>query len=629
MKYTFPANYGEDCIIVGIDKSLLPIIFGALRPLEHRFSWDTDEDYEQGYNAFAQLQAEMTGKCVSELVSSIDRLYRLLDTTFNGTQYTAGAPDPVTGEQLVTPAIPAAPPASTNAENAMRAHVGRLWQLAENSVNGRVWPAGAGVTGSPALQDTEGVRAVLRAMQGIIDAGWFGIGGQRATIADMVSSVRLGSDSDKQQTLNALDTIVGAGSSATIFNTVRSFFTDSADLGLEGGQIAVQLVAAMGQIISNKLMSDQLERVIQTLGGAGLVAPDDNILMALRGQVPATAERNIIDSLVAAITAGGSIDAAPIVAAIEAMRGEGPENTVKSVNESLWNIAGPAPGVSLTDLAALLQVDTGSVNWNVAGLLNSVRLSLLNSGGTDNIPALLTLLNNAVGAVPNESLELATVRGLLWALQRGAQVGQPPDGDVTAASSSSISSNGRRYVVWTDMATITETNDNTDLTPDIGWNDYYVYIQTDAPTCLINDNVEIAANSWVALDSFSSQTLNFSVDSSFSVRGYLRIPDVPGNVFYAVNGTVNGASEWQIQWPSIFNPLSTVGGYTRPNGFRPGNYNGWTFRVLTGSAVIDQWNNNSWLGQRTITLAGITLSVNTTSINIRSNNYFEVEVIAP
>jgi hypothetical protein len=39
-----------------------------------------------------------------------------------------------------------------------------------------------------------------------------------------------------------------------------------------------------------------------------------------------------------------------LVLKIDALRGEGPENTLKSINQSLWNIAGPAPGKSLTDL---------------------------------------------------------------------------------------------------------------------------------------------------------------------------------------------------------------------------------------------------------------------------------------
>lgn len=280
-----------------IDKALVPLVAGVLKQFEQRSYWNTEVDYERGYNAFAELQVCMSGNCISDLTASIDRLYRLLDTTYNGTIYSAGDPDPATGERQITPDIPAVPPAGTSAENAMRAHVGRLWQLAENATNGRTFQADAGIEGSPALDDTLSTRATIRALQGIINAGWFGIGGQPATLADMINSVRLGSQNDQERVFTALDAIVGASSGLNIFDTVRSLFTDSADLGLEGGQIAVQLVSSLGVLMALQLQSSQLERVLQTMGGAGLFPPEDNILQALRGTAPATEERNITSLL--------------------------------------------------------------------------------------------------------------------------------------------------------------------------------------------------------------------------------------------------------------------------------------------------------------------------------------------
>jgi hypothetical protein len=316
MKATFPANYGETCVLVPIDIALIPIISGHLKYFEERRAWLSDSDFEQGYNAIAELRANMTNNCMQEITDRLDKLYRLLDTSLNGTQY-LNQFDPQTGTASVTPSIPDTPPASTSAENAMRAHIGRLWQLAENSTAGRTFAAGAGIAGSPALDDNISTRETLRQMQGEINAGWFGIGGQRATIADLINSVKLGSGDDEQQVLTALDGIVGASSGATIFNTIRSLLTDSADVGLEGGQIIVQLVAAMGQIMSNHLLSGQLQRVIDTLDGGNLVAPEDNILLALRGDVPASPTRNVID----AAGAGGELaDLAAIAADVEEIR---------------------------------------------------------------------------------------------------------------------------------------------------------------------------------------------------------------------------------------------------------------------------------------------------------------------
>jgi hypothetical protein len=111
MRYVFPSNYGQKgCYLVAIDAALVPLVAGALRVFEQPWVWASDEDYEQGYNAFAELQACMAVTCVKELVESNNRLYRLLDTTFNGTIYEEEI-DPETGELIAVPAIPFVPPA--------------------------------------------------------------------------------------------------------------------------------------------------------------------------------------------------------------------------------------------------------------------------------------------------------------------------------------------------------------------------------------------------------------------------------------------------------------------------------------------------------------------------------------
>jgi hypothetical protein len=48
--------------------------------------------------------------------------------------------------------------------------------------------------------------------------------------------------------------------------------------------------------------------------------------------------------------------------AITDLRGEGPENTVKSVNQSIWNLAGPAPGATLVELKTALNTLITAVN---------------------------------------------------------------------------------------------------------------------------------------------------------------------------------------------------------------------------------------------------------------------------
>lgn len=262
MKHTFPANYGDECIIVAFDKSLLPMIAGALRPFEKRYSWVSEEDYELGYNAFAQVQADMANNCLTQLIESNNRLYRLLDTSLNGTQYSAAVVD---GETVISPALPDVPPASTDEGNALRAHVGRLWLLGENMAAGSTFAAGAGVEGSPALDDAEGVREVLRLMQGMTPGGWFGIGAQRATLADVAAALRMGTEADVEKVDTVLEVLQGASSGASIFDTLRSFVTDTAELGTEASTLGAIIAAAAAQAAMAGLQAATLDEIKTTL----------------------------------------------------------------------------------------------------------------------------------------------------------------------------------------------------------------------------------------------------------------------------------------------------------------------------------------------------------------------------
>lgn len=223
----------------------------------------------------------MTG--TTQIVEAIDRLYRLIDTSYNGTQYTAEPPDPVTGDQVVTPAIPAAPPASTDAQNAMRAHLGRLWQLAENSTSGATFGAGAGITGSTALNDNVPTRETIRAAQGIINAGWFGIGGQPATMADIINALRVGSQSQAGIIDNALEEILNAGgNTSSIFNAVRGLFDSTVNTIGEGATIGTLLASSMASAAMAGAQAAQLDRLINELSllNRALVGTDAAVLPA-------------------------------------------------------------------------------------------------------------------------------------------------------------------------------------------------------------------------------------------------------------------------------------------------------------------------------------------------------------
>lgn len=270
MKYTFPTTYGDETYLVPIDAALIPLISGSINKFQLSSVWETPEDYRQGYQAFAELQANLMAASLRDLVEGQNRLYRLLDTSLNGTQYTA------TGD-VISPDIPAVPPSSTGAANAMRAHIGRLHQLAENAATGAAYGADSGIDGSAALDYAGSWRARLEAVQGEINAGWFGIGGQPATLADLVSSLRIGSDGDTTRITDAISAIAGdsalaqSSQAANIFGTISNLVTDTAEVGAEGAILGTLIAASIATSGMLGVLAGQLDRLIAALDGGGLV----------------------------------------------------------------------------------------------------------------------------------------------------------------------------------------------------------------------------------------------------------------------------------------------------------------------------------------------------------------------
>jgi hypothetical protein len=154
-RYTFPALTDAPTALLCLPIPLIPYARQWIGEMQQQHIWQTREDWFAAYQAFAELEEELMAGCMQQLIAEQQRLYRLIDTSLNGTQYTSAG-------GVVTPALPAVPPASASAPNAMRAHVGRLWHLAENEVTGKTAVAGEGVTGAPALTDDQTARELLR-----------------------------------------------------------------------------------------------------------------------------------------------------------------------------------------------------------------------------------------------------------------------------------------------------------------------------------------------------------------------------------------------------------------------------------------------------------------------------------
>lgn len=273
MRYTFPASYDTaSCYLVPINATLIPLVAGALKHFEERRSWHSDEEHEKAYNAFAALEAQMTQCTMQALLDSNDRLYRLLDSGLNGTVYTASG-DPV----VISPTIGDVPPELA----VLPGMVARLDHL----------------------------ELMLDALPGTINPGWFGIGGAKATLADVVNALRIGNSDAGESFASQLEGIMGAGGdTATIGELVVTALNGSVSAVEEGGIFlvlsagVVGMIAGLGAVVT-QLTSMQLQnaRIIHALDGGAIGGTSDSILEALRGTTAATGTRNVIDSIVAAL----------------------------------------------------------------------------------------------------------------------------------------------------------------------------------------------------------------------------------------------------------------------------------------------------------------------------------------
>jgi hypothetical protein len=137
MKYAFPADYDQrSCYLVPINAALIPIVAGMLRHFEHRGAWLSQDDYERGYNAIAELQACMMRLCVDQLIESNDRLYRMLATAIYGDSFDVVSTDPLD----VQPAIAPTHNLAIAHDDSILGRIDSTQQLLINALNGTETP---------------------------------------------------------------------------------------------------------------------------------------------------------------------------------------------------------------------------------------------------------------------------------------------------------------------------------------------------------------------------------------------------------------------------------------------------------------------------------------------------------
>lgn len=259
-KFVFPSTAYDagNYALLSVNIALIPFFRLFFADIQKRSHYATREDWYRSYQAFAEIEEMLMSGSLQQLIEGQNRLYRLFDTSFNGVVYTATT-DQDTQITTVTPDQPVVPAATVGV--------------------------------------APGLRRQLLDMQGIINAGWFGIGGQPATLADVVNSLRVGSAGQKQTILDTLRSLLATGASAaSILSLIESLFADTVDGLGEGAILATLITTSIANVGMLDSLSTQISRLITSLDGGTIPAPGDNVLMALRGITEASETRNVIDS---------------------------------------------------------------------------------------------------------------------------------------------------------------------------------------------------------------------------------------------------------------------------------------------------------------------------------------------
>jgi hypothetical protein len=245
VKHALPISYPSgNCVIMSMDRDLLPIVAAQLSPLLEKRLW-VESDYQAGYYAIAEVLRQMTACTIAELIQEV-RDFRGLKPEF----------------ESVDPA--------------------ERTSVMYNSLNDSF--------------------AKLLELRGIMDDGWFT--DTYTTLKDVVQVTR---GLDQSNATGIWDTVAGfmdgSASAATIATNIGEMLSNTTETAVEAGLLTALVAieasnAAMLQL-QVQLLSTSFGKLDDIVGALrGVTPPDDNILQAIRGDTPADADRNVVELLI-------------------------------------------------------------------------------------------------------------------------------------------------------------------------------------------------------------------------------------------------------------------------------------------------------------------------------------------
>ncbi len=278
-----PPELPDFCELGIFPVAVVPYALGALEARATVYTW-AEDSYLRGNQLIRSMQMAILCGGMQELTEGQNRIYRLIDSAMYGRVYTVETEEPL----VIAPVIPAVPDQTLE-------------------------PAG--------------LLTMVDALPGIVTPGWFGIGGEKATLADVVKALRVGTPEKATEAIDTFQEMLSAaGNIATVGDLVTDLFSSSVEAVEEGGMLLLMAGGIVGVMAGLQGLSIQLttlasieRRLVQSLDGGAMVGPDDNVLMALRGITEASESRNVIDAIVAALETI-TTDSPDVLAKLEEIR---------------------------------------------------------------------------------------------------------------------------------------------------------------------------------------------------------------------------------------------------------------------------------------------------------------------
>lgn len=149
---TFPEDWRDQpCFLVSIPRPLVPYVGGLLKIAENKGFWASDGDFLRGYTAVVELEACLMSTCLDVLLAQNDAMYRLLNTTLLGQEYTVVTEDPLVIEPAIEPFVTL----DVLNQDSVMGRIDRLTQLVDNRLAG---------TETPLYDELPGIKQQLEAI---------------------------------------------------------------------------------------------------------------------------------------------------------------------------------------------------------------------------------------------------------------------------------------------------------------------------------------------------------------------------------------------------------------------------------------------------------------------------------